>query len=51
MNKLGTPEEARAWLDYQGITISQWAPGSYASAYERTLDDLRLRATEATPKF
>ncbi len=20
-----TPEEARAWLDYQGITIAQWA--------------------------
>lgn len=25
MNKLRTPQEARAWLDYQGITISQWA--------------------------
>lgn len=20
-----TPEEARAWLDYQGITVAQWA--------------------------
>ena len=25
MKKLRTPEEARAWLDYQGISISQWA--------------------------
>lgn len=25
MNKLRTPAEARAWLDYQGITVSQWA--------------------------
>ena len=25
MNKLRTPEEARAWLGYQGITVSQWA--------------------------
>jgi gp16 family phage-associated protein len=25
MNKLRTPEEARAWLTYQGITITQWA--------------------------
>ena len=25
MTKLRTPEEARAWLDYQGITVAQWA--------------------------
>ncbi|MBX3654154.1 MAG: DNA-binding protein [Ramlibacter sp.] len=25
MKKLRTPEQARAWLDYQGITIAQWA--------------------------
>ncbi len=25
MNKLRTAAEARAWLDYQGISISQWA--------------------------
>ena len=25
MKKLRTPDEARAWLDYQGISISQWA--------------------------
>lgn len=25
MNKLRTPEEAKAWLVYQGITVSQWA--------------------------
>lgn len=25
MNKLRTAIEARAWLDYQGISISQWA--------------------------
>lgn len=25
MKKLRTPLEARAWLDYQGISISQWA--------------------------
>lgn len=25
MKKLRTPAEARAWLDYQGISISQWA--------------------------
>lgn len=25
MNKLRTATEARAWLDYQGISISQWA--------------------------
>lgn len=24
MKKLRTPEEAKAWLDYQGISISQW---------------------------
>lgn len=23
--KLRTPDEARAWLSYQGITVSQWA--------------------------
>lgn len=25
MKKLRTPEEAKAWLSYQGITVSQWA--------------------------
>ena len=25
MNKLRTPEEARAWLGYLGISVSQWA--------------------------
>lgn len=25
MTTLRTKEEARAWLDYQGISISQWA--------------------------
>ena len=25
MKKLRTAAEARAWLDYQGISISQWA--------------------------
>lgn len=25
MNKLRTAEEARAWLIYHGITVSQWA--------------------------
>ena len=25
MKKLRTPAEARAWLEYQGITIAQWA--------------------------
>ena len=25
MTTLRTPEEARAWLDYQGITVAQWA--------------------------
>ncbi|WP_054074222.1 DNA-binding protein [Comamonas testosteroni] len=25
MTKLRTPAEARAWLDYQGISISQWS--------------------------
>lgn len=25
MNKLRTPEEARAWLSYEGISIAQWA--------------------------
>ncbi|WP_218241538.1 DNA-binding protein [Comamonas fluminis] len=25
MKKLRTAAEARAWLDYQGITIAQWA--------------------------
>lgn len=25
MKTLRTPEQARAWLDYQGITISQWS--------------------------
>lgn len=25
MKKLRTAAEARAWLDYQGITVSQWA--------------------------
>lgn len=25
MTKLRTAEEARAWLDYQGITMAQWA--------------------------
>lgn len=25
MNKLRTPEEAKAWLVYQGITVSQWS--------------------------
>ena len=25
MNKLRTAAEARAWLDYQGISVSQWA--------------------------
>ncbi len=25
MKKLRTATEARAWLDYQGISISQWA--------------------------
>lgn len=25
MKKLRTPEEAKAWLGFQGITVSQWA--------------------------
>ena len=25
MKKLRTPAEARSWLEYQGITIAQWA--------------------------
>ena len=25
MEKLRTPAEARAWLEYQGITVAQWA--------------------------
>lgn len=25
MTKLRTPEEARAWLNYQGISVAQWA--------------------------
>ena len=25
MKKLRTPAEARAWLEYQGISIAQWA--------------------------
>lgn len=25
MKKLRTPAEARAWLDFQGISIAQWA--------------------------
>ena len=25
MKKLRTPAEARAWIEYQGITIAQWA--------------------------
>lgn len=25
MNKLRTPAEARAWLEYQGISIAQWS--------------------------
>lgn len=25
MTKTRTPEEARAWLDFQGVSISQWA--------------------------
>lgn len=24
MKKLRTPAEAKAWLDYQGISVSQW---------------------------
>lgn len=31
MKKLRTPEEAKAWLGYQGITVSQWARDNHVN--------------------
>lgn len=40
MNKLRTHAEARAWLDYQGISVSQWSRehGFSASLVRQILD-------------
>ena len=31
MKKLRTPDEAKAWLSYQGITVSQWARDNHVN--------------------